>query len=106
MGIDVSAVNMIGIEFDSMDELHEFVKEHYDAPDEFDSDDIFDITNGLEFQLITAYSDSGGVLGVEIGEDDLDPDGDGVKRAWRKALELLPADINIRVQPHCWAQYW
>jgi len=106
MGVDVSAKVMVGIHFESHDEGMEFVKEYFNPEEDFDTDDISEITNGLSWQLITAYSDSGGVIGIEITEDTLDAFGIGVKDSWESVYKRLPADVHSRVKPHIWAQYW
>lgn len=107
MSVDVSAVNMIGILFESHDEGEEFIRTHYEnVPEEIDSDDYEDITGGLTWGMISAYGDYGGVLGIEIGKSDLDEQGEGVKAAWRKARELFPDNVQEKIESHCWAQYW
>jgi len=111
MGVDVSAVNMIGVHFNTHDEGMEFIKKHFDTtskyPDgEFDNDDINDITNGLDWEMISAYSDSGGVLGITMDELSFDPHGIGVQEAWKYAFKLMPKEHHERIGPHIWAQYW
>lgn len=108
MGVDVSAVTMIGIRFESVHEAEEFVREHYNVSDdeEFDIDNFYEITKGLTFEAITQYSDKGGVLGVEVVADELDEEGNGVRQVWKKVRELLPASSQDTVGAHVWAQYW
>jgi len=106
MGVDVSAKVMVGIHFKSHDEGMEFVKEHFNPEEDFDTDNINKITNGLSWEIISAYSDSGGVIGVELVEDELDPFGQGVKDVWESVYQLMPAAAHDQVKPHIWAQYW
>jgi len=106
MGVDVSPVNMVGILFDSTEDGKDFIREWYTELEEFDVDDYEDITGGLMWNMISGYSDSGGVIGVEIGTEDLDPQGIGVQNAWKKAFALFPKEVHDRIKPHCWAQYW
>jgi hypothetical protein len=106
MGFDVRAVVMVGIHLESHDEGMEFVKQHFSAQGEFDSDEIDTITNGLTWEMISAYSDRGGVLGIQVIESELDALGLGVKDVWEAVYKLMPAGVHDKVKPHIWEQYW
>ena len=106
MGVDVSAKVVIGVYFETYDEGMDFVKEHFTPEEDFDTDNINKITNGLSWEIISAYSDSGGVIGIELVEDELDAFGQGVKDVWESVYKLMPADAHDQVKPHIWAQYW
>jgi hypothetical protein len=106
MGVDVSAVMMIGIQFKSVDEAEEFVRVHYKVDDDaLDVDDFEDLTGGLVWQTITAYDNRGGVIGVKLNEQSLNESGEGIKEAWRTARELFPDSVQDKIVSHCWAQY-
>jgi len=106
MGVDVSAKVVIGVYFETYDEGMDFVKQYFNTPDELDADHVSVVTNGLTWELISAYSDSGGVIGIELVEDELDAFGQGVKDVWESVYQLMPADAHDKVKPHIWAQYW
>lgn len=104
MGVDVIVVNMIGIHFESHDGGEEFIRTHFEnVPEEIDSDDYEDITGGLTWQMISAYDDYSGVIGIEIGASDLDAQGIGVQEAWKKAFALFPKEVHNKIKPHSWA---
>jgi len=106
MGVDVSAKVVIGVYFETYDKGMDFVKQYFSTTDDLDAHQVSEVTNGLTWELISAYSDDGGVIGIELVEDELDAFGQGVKDVWESVYELMPLPAHDQVKPHIWAQYW
>lgn len=105
MGVDVDAEVMIGVWFSSQEEVKSFVEKYYE-----EVDSVWELPESIPEQVVfleyTGYSDRGGCLGMQVGEDDLREGRDTINLIYQQLREFFPKESHNNIKPHIWARYW
>lgn len=98
MGIDYRAVVMVGIEFDSLEDVQEYLETRLDPDENCDLEELAEEI-GLDWQSFSEYGE-GGVLGSFIGLGCLSYTAEGVIESWDICYEKFEKEMHSRIKAH------
>lgn len=109
MGVDVTAVNMVGIRFDENQDTVDYINKNalLDVPV---SDEVLGYLGGcadypLQYIWYTEYDDYGGVLGVCVYDSNPSTMVAEIQKAMINMQRIIPQEDWDKIKFHSWVQY-
>ena len=110
MGVDVDPEVMIGISFNSENEVKEYIEDVFGLKEEHYEGSLAEIEYiegfNLSWQEESGYGDNGGVLGIHVMPSDLKYKSNKVDEIWEKLYMEFPQEDHDKIDVHMWARYW